>query len=165
MATKSKGKASVSTLAQQLIAGTNKHLANTAQLLIAGGSFTPAQVTTKLQAIVNLRSDVNAARATTKAKVAAEATDMAPLRTFMDAFVTFVKAAFGSAPDVLADFGIQPKSRTPLTVEAKAAAAAKRAATRVARNTMGPKQRLPLRRGTSGIRPRFALRAASAWSR
>ncbi len=36
MATKSKGKASVSALAQQLVAGTNKHFANTAQVSSRG---------------------------------------------------------------------------------------------------------------------------------
>jgi hypothetical protein len=151
MATKSKGKASVSALAQQLIAGTNKHLANTAQVTFAGQSLSPSQVTTKLQAIVNLRSDVDNAKATTKAKVAAEKTDMASLRIFMDAFVAFVKATFGNAPDVLADFGVHPKPRTPLTVEAKAAAAAKRAATRAARHTMGAKQKKGVKGAVTGI--------------
>jgi hypothetical protein len=43
---------------------------------------------------------------------------------------------------VLADFGLRPKKApTPLTVEEKAAAAAKRKATRVARNTMGSQQK------------------------
>jgi len=41
----------------------------------------------------------------------------------------FVKAAFGSRPDVLADFGIPPKkTKMPLTAEPKAAAAVKRTA-------------------------------------
>ena len=45
----------------------------------------------------------------------------------MAAFVAFVKATFGNSPDVLADFGLKPKkATTPLTVEQKAAAAAKR---------------------------------------
>ncbi|MDP9001721.1 MAG: hypothetical protein M3O46_16600 [Myxococcota bacterium] len=94
---------------------------------------------------------MDAAKATTKAKVAAEKTDMASLRIFMDAFVTFVKATFGNAPDVLADFGVHPKARTPLTVEAKAAAAAKRAATRAARHTMGAKQKKGVKGAVTGI--------------
>jgi hypothetical protein len=50
--------------------------------------------------------------------------------------------AFGNQPDVLADFGLVPrKAPTPLTVEQKAAAAAKRKATRAARNTMGAVQK------------------------
>jgi hypothetical protein len=43
----------------------------------------------------------------------------------------------------LADFGLNPKkARTPLTIEEKAAAAAKRKATRAARHTMGSKQKV-----------------------
>jgi hypothetical protein len=151
MVTKSKGKASVSALAEQLIAGTNKHLANVAQVMLAGGSFTPVQVTAQLQALVNLRNDVDAAKASTKAKLAVEKADMPAHRIFLDAFVTFVKAAFGNAPDVLADFGLHPKARTPLTVEAKTAAAAKRKATRAARHTTSAKQKKSVKGAVTGI--------------
>ena len=151
MGTKAQGKRSVAALAEQLIAGTNKHLANTAQVMVAGQSLSPAQVTGKLQTLVTLRSDVNAARASTKAKVAVEKADMPSLRIFMDAFVTFVKAAYGNQPDVLADFGVHPKARAPLTVEAKAAAAAKRDATRKARHTMGSRQKKDVKGAVTGI--------------
>jgi hypothetical protein len=144
-------KSSIAALAGQLIAGTNKHLANTTQVMVAGSSFTPAQVTAKLQSLVTLRSDVDASRASTKARIAAEKTDMPALRTFMDAFVTFVKAAFGSQPDVLADFGLHPKARAQLTVEQKTAAAEKRKATRAARHTMGSKQRKTVKGDVTGI--------------
>lgn len=43
MANKKQTKGAVVALAQQLIAGTNKHLANMMQVLLEG-SFTPAQV-------------------------------------------------------------------------------------------------------------------------
>jgi hypothetical protein len=52
-----------------------------------------------------------------------------------------VKAAFGSSPDVLGDFGIAPKPRAQVTANAMVVANAKRAATRAARHTMGSKQR------------------------
>ncbi|MDP9000698.1 MAG: hypothetical protein M3O46_11365 [Myxococcota bacterium] len=151
MATKLNIKGNVVALAQQLIAGTNKHLANTAQVMLVGGSFTPAQVTEKLQALVKLRNDVDAAKASTKARLAVEKTDMPALRVFMDAFVSFVKAGFGTAPDVLADFGLHPKARTPLTAEAKTAAAAKRKATRAARHTTGAKKKKSVKGAVTGI--------------
>jgi DNA gyrase/topoisomerase IV subunit B len=151
MATKTQGKGTVVGLAEKLIAGTNKHLANTTQVMLAGGSFTPAQVTERLQELVNLRNDVDAAKASTKARLATEKANMPALRTHMDALVTFVKAAFGNAPDVLADFGLHPKARTPLTVEAKTAAAAKRKATRAARHTTGPKKKLSVTGDVTGI--------------
>lgn len=162
MATKTKGKGAVVAFAEQLIAGTNKHLANTAQVLLAGGSYAPAQVTAQLQALVNLRTEVDAAKASTKAKLAVEKADMPELRIFMNAFVTFVKAAFGTAPDVLADFGLHPKARTQLTAEAKTAAAAKRKATRAARHTTSAKQKILPHRWLEGIRPGSSPRVSSA---
>lgn len=58
----------------------------------------------------------------------------------MSAVIAFVRFNFGSDPEALADFGLKPpKARTPLTAEQKAAAAAKRKATREARGTKGPK--------------------------
>jgi hypothetical protein len=164
MATKAQGKGKAVSLAEQLIAGTNKHLANLTQVTFAPGSFTPAQITARLQALVNLRADVLAAQAQAKAKLAAEKADTPALRTFEGALVAFVKATFGNAPDVLADFGIHPKTRTPLTVEAKAAAAAKRAGTRAARHTTGAKRKKAIKGAVTGIvvTPIIAPQPASA---
>jgi hypothetical protein len=151
MGAKNNGKGQVVAFAKQLIAGADKHLAKTTQVAFAGGSFTPDQITSKLQAIVDLRTGVEAAKATTKAKIAVETADTPALRTFMRAFVSYVKVAYGTSPDVLADFGLNPKARAPLTVEAKAAAAAKRTATRAARHTMGTKQKKAIKGAVTGI--------------
>jgi hypothetical protein len=151
MATKKNTKSQVVVTAQQLIAGTSKHLSSTTPVALLGGSFTADQITSKLQTLVSLRSDVDAAKATAKAKIANEAAQTPALLAFMSALESFVKAAFGSSPDVLADFGMTPKSRAQLTVEAKAAAVAKRAATRAARHTMGPKQKKGIKGDVSGI--------------
>jgi len=137
-----KGNGNVATLAGQLAAGITKRLANAGQLTLAGGTFTPAQVATQLLQVVQLQQAVDDARAATTAKVAAMAAQLPALRTVMSAFVQYLRAAFGNQPDVLADFGLLPrKVATPLTVEQKATAAAKRAATRAKRNTMGPVQK------------------------
>ncbi len=151
MATKIKGKGSVADFAKNLIAGTAKHVANETQVTFAAGSFTPAQITAKLQTLVNLRDGVDAAKAAAKTKLAAEKADMPALRTFMAAYVAYVKAVFGGSPEVLADFGIHPKARAPLTVEAKAAADAKRKATREARHVMGSKQRKRVKGAVTGV--------------
>jgi hypothetical protein len=151
MATIKNTKGQVVVVAKQLIAGTEKHLTSATQIPLVGGSFTPAQITSELQSLVTLRADVDASKASTTAKIANEATRMPALRAFMSAFESFVKGAFGSSPDVLADFGITRKSRAPLTVEAKAAAAAKRASTRAARHTMGSKQKLAVVGDVTGV--------------
>ncbi len=111
MGTKISSKGQVAAHAKQLIAGAEKHLANVTQVTRVGSSFTPAQLTAKLQQVVTLREDVDAAKASTKAKIVAEKADMPALRTLMSALLSHVKAAFGNSPDVLADFGVHPKAR------------------------------------------------------
>jgi hypothetical protein len=96
---------------------------------------------------------VDDAKAAAKAKIADELAQASPLRSHMAAFVAFVKVAFGKSPDVLADFGLKPrKMKTPLTIEQKAAAAAKRKATRAARHTMGTSQKKKVK-GTTIVTP------------
>jgi len=121
------------------------------QVMVAGGSYTPAQITEKLQAIVDLRREVDAAKATIKAKLVKEKTAMPALCTFRGALMSSINGAFVNQPDVLADFGISLRARTPLTAEAKTAAAAKRNATRAARHTMGSKQRKSVKGAVTGI--------------
>jgi hypothetical protein len=144
-------KSKVVAAAQQLSAATAKHLASGTQVSLLGSSFTPDQVTTKLQSVVTLRDNVNAARSSLKAAIAAEAAQTPDLRSFMAAYESYVKAAFGSSIDVLNDFGLAPKSRTPLSAEATIAAVAKRASTRAARHTMGPKQKLGVKGDVTGV--------------
>jgi hypothetical protein len=123
-----------------LVAGTKQHFSNAGSLMFGGVSYTPAQVEAFLQTIVDLRTAVDKAKADTKAKIAAEKAQMSALRGQVAAYVAYIRATFGSAPDILAAFGLKPKkARAPLTTEKKAAAIAKTQATRTARHTMGPK--------------------------
>jgi hypothetical protein len=149
MARNTKNKGLVVATAKQFVAGTAKHLGSMAQVTLLGSSFTPAQLESKLQALVDLRSDVDAARAAATAKLANEAAQTPALLALMGALESFVKATFGASPDVLADFGLAPKARAQVTVETKAVANAKRKATRAARHTMGPKQK----KGIVGVIP------------
>ena len=151
MATRPDSKGQATVLAQQLIAGTGKHLSSTTQVNLAGSSFTSAEITAKLQSLVTLRANVDAAKASTKEMLATEAAQMPALRTLMSAYVAHIKAAYVGSPGVLADFGISLKSRAPLTVEDKAAAVAKRAATREARHTMGPQQKKGIKGAVKGV--------------
>ncbi|HEV3194211.1 MAG TPA: hypothetical protein VGY54_27085 [Polyangiaceae bacterium] len=152
MSTLKKGNRKEADFATQLVAGAQKHLSNIGQLVIEGSTFTPAEAQAKLIAFANLRNDVDAARATLKAKLTAEMAQLAGLREFFLAFVTFVKAAFGNSPDILADFGVKPKkARKPLTVEQKAAAAAKRKSTRAARGVIGTRKRAVIKGDVTGV--------------
>jgi hypothetical protein len=166
MATKMKtSKGKVVELAKKLIEGTAKHLGNGAQARFAGGSYTADQITSKLTQVVKLRSDVDTAKAATKARLAAEDADMPALRTFMGALVSFVKVNFDNAPEVLADFGIVPRAaRIEPTVEVKTAAVAKRAATRAARHTMGRRAKKAVKGDVTGVTvtPVTAMRSMAA---
>jgi hypothetical protein len=64
--THSVSKSQDANLAESLIAGTAKHLTSTASVVILGTPYTPAEITTKLQSIVTLRTDVDNAKALTK---------------------------------------------------------------------------------------------------
>jgi hypothetical protein len=152
MATTRQNKGSETALATLLVAGTQKHFATVASLTFASASFTPAQVAAKLQELVTLRTDTDNARATLETKVAADTVQAPALLTFQRAYVQFVKTTFSNSPDILADFGLKAKkARTPLTVERKATAVAKNAATRSARGTKGAKQKLEVTGAVTGV--------------
>jgi hypothetical protein len=109
---------------------------------VGSETITPAELTQRLQTLVTLRAAVNAAKATTKANLVTEASQTTPIVGLMTEFSAYLRVIYSKSPDVLADFGLKPrKPNTPLTVQAKAAAAAKRKATRAARHTMGKVQK------------------------
>ncbi len=129
-------------LAQKVLAGTKKHLSSLSSLMLESGTFTPDQIETSIQTLIDLRTAVDTARAATQAKLADEQAQAPLLQSRMAALIAYARTAFSNSPDVLADFGLAPrKAKTPLTTAQQAAAAAKRAATREARHTMGTKQK------------------------
>lgn len=139
-------------LAASLAAGAQKHIAAGTSLSVGGSLLTLAQIETTLNGFASLRTAVDAARAALQAKLATETAQTAAMNAFLSAFVKIVRGMFGSQPDVLADFGLQPtKAKTPLTVEQKAAAAAKREATREARGTKGSKQKASIKGNVTGV--------------
>jgi hypothetical protein len=135
-------KASRATRAANLAAGFKKRYSNGSEKITLpdGQTKTIDEVTTGLQAVVTNRANVTAARAALKAEVEAEGAQLPALVELMRAAVAFVRFNFGSDPEALADFGLQPhKARTPPTAEQKAIAVAKREATREARGTKSAK--------------------------
>jgi hypothetical protein len=126
-----------------LITGANKHFPNASQVLQVGGAtFTVSGLMALLQSVVDNRNAVEASKAATKAKVQAEQIQAPSRLAVIHALETVVRGMFGDSADVLADFGLEPiKARAPRTTEEKAVSAAKRAATRKARGTMGKNQK------------------------
>jgi hypothetical protein len=151
MSSKADGKGQFVVVAQALLAGTAKHFTGTTSVSFMGSTFTPADITTKLTEIVTLRSGVDTARAAVMAKVATEKASMPSLRAFVQAYEAFLKVNFGGSPDVLADFGIKPKTPATPTAATKAGAVVKRAATREARHTMGSVQKSKVHGDVTGV--------------
>jgi hypothetical protein len=152
MAAKNKGKNEHAALATVLIAGIQKHFANVTTITFAGRTMTPAQLTSELQTLVNLRNDVIAAQVAAKAKLATEASQAPAIDATMVAFVDFVRGMFAGQPDALADFGQKPKkARTPMTAEQQAAANAKRKSTLEARGIVGSKKRKAVKGAVTGV--------------
>jgi hypothetical protein len=140
------------TLATELVAGIQKHLASVQQMTVGGSTFTPAQATAQLTALATLRGNANAAKAAWAATLSTENSQAPTLRAFLTSFVSYVRATFGNAPNTLADFGLAPrKAPTPLTGEQVAAKAAKAEATRKARGTVGKTKKLAITGNVSGV--------------
>jgi hypothetical protein len=141
MAKNNRNRVQVVAAAKKFIAGTAKHFGNVTQVTMSGGSYTPAEITSTLQSLVDLDAAVDAARIMTAVKVAAEAAQIPAASALLSALRTYVRAIYGASPDVLADFGLAPKKQAQVSPETQVIAAAKRKATRAARHTMGPKQK------------------------
>ena len=111
-------------------------------LPLGGTTYTPAT----LVALVQSRIDAANQVATDKAAWQNAVKTYDALNTKVTVVVHDLKqlviGAFGATSSKLADFGFSPKKVTVLTPAQKAAAAAKRAATRKARGTLGPKAKL-----------------------
>jgi hypothetical protein len=152
MATLKNSKATQSTRATQLMAGFQKHLATVQSLTLASVAYTPAQITAALTALVALYAAVDTAKSVVKAKLAAEAAQAPALLSLMAALMAYVKLTYSESPDVLADFGLEPKkAKTPLTTAQQAAAVAKREATRAARGTTGSKAKKAVKGDVVGV--------------
>jgi hypothetical protein len=139
-------------LAAQFSAGAAKHFPSGIQLPVGGVTLTLPQIQAQLQGYASMRAEVETTHAAYRAKVAAEDHASPSIDTFIGAFEKVVRGSFGNQADVLKDFGLAPeKARAPLTVEEKAAAAAKRASTRAARGTRGSKAKLAIHGDVTGV--------------
>jgi len=151
MPSKIRGKRRVATFMQQLVEGTEQSLASAQPVMLLGVPRMPAEIAASLRSFADLRAEVEAARASLRAKLALEAGSAPAMRAFLTAYVTYLRAAYGSSPDILASFGLAPRTRPQSTVETKLVAVAKNKATRAARHTMGSRQKKAIRGDVTGV--------------
>jgi hypothetical protein len=137
-------KVTLVTRVRGLIAGTQKHPPS-ASIALGGVTYTEAELVQTLQGLVDALAKVDVTRGGWKDALKSVSDVKAKVGPLMKAYRSWIVATYGDAPAILADYGIEPKARSSPTAETVAGAVAKRAATRKARSTMGPKQKASIK--------------------
>jgi len=136
---------------QALITGLQKQFPS-GQFTLGNTAFTTATLVQALQSLVDAFNAVTAAQATAKVAVATLAATLAKVGPIVLALQHNLLSMFGNATDTLALFGLEPrKAPAPRTSVENAAAAAKAKATRIARGTASPKQKLTVTGNVTGV--------------
>jgi hypothetical protein len=141
----------------QLIVGLKKDIPASTTLLLNAGTYTPPSLSALIQSRIDAANEAEVAKANwlkATQQYAAINTTVTPV---VAGFKQYVLNAFGKTSPLLADFGITAPKKAVLTPAQKQAAAAKRAATRKARGTTGPKAKL----ATTGETVRIAALEAN----
>src|SRR5690348_799814 len=94
---------------QKLLAGVQKHFGSAPSLIVGGKTYTLEQIVELLQSRVDAASAVPPARAAWQNVLALERERLAETKAFVDALKQTILVTFGSAVDVLADFGVSQR--------------------------------------------------------
>jgi hypothetical protein len=128
-------------LYQHLIDGLNKRFAKSPSMVFGGASHTLAELIALLQGLLDVEQAALAARVLAHDAVLAARAKAQTARPTLRGLKKFLLATFGTSAD-LADFGLAPpKPPAVPSTKKRAAAVDKSHATRVARHTLGRKQR------------------------
>jgi hypothetical protein len=131
---------------QQLTFGLTKHAATLPSMLLAGQTVPTAELTAVLQSRIAATARVTSAHAAYLTAVKAYRDEMESTAPLVSNARAALAVGFAGQIEALADFGLEPrKARTPLSPDEMTVAIAKGKATRVARHTMGPKQKAAIR--------------------
>ena len=130
---------------QKLIDGLGKHASAIPNVVIGGVAQTTADIVAVLQARIASAHAADNTRATWQAAVAADRSERANTRQYVSRVRQALLLVFAGQVDALADFGLTGRKPRVITPEAQVAATAKAKATRVARHTMGKKQKAAIK--------------------
>jgi hypothetical protein len=144
-ATPSKYQASV----QKLLAGFSTAFPAKSTLTVSGTALSVAQITAKLQAIVDEYQAILDARSTLQGDLQTAKTNRPTEHELITQLHGALVSFFGSGSAQLLQFGFTPKKAKQTTVATKATAAAKAKATRTLRHTMGSVQKQSVKYGAS----------------
>jgi hypothetical protein len=126
---------------RQAIAGVQKHFATTPTFVLDGTPTTAKDVIATLQGAIDAIDKSATAEKAFHDAVAVQHAAIAKGNALLKALKTLVQNQLGGTEGVLGDFGFKTPARQTPTEATKAAAVAKRAATRTARHTMGTRQK------------------------
>ena len=126
---------------RQAIAGVEAHFASTPSLALDGTPTTPKELVATLQVAIDSIDRAATAEKAFHDAVAAQHAAITTGKARLAALRGLVTNQLGSTEAVLGDFGFTARKRQVPTEATKAAAVAKRAATRTARHTMGKRQK------------------------
>jgi hypothetical protein len=134
-----------------VIAGVKKHLANATSIIIGGTSYAPMDIEKILQDPIDARDATATTTAAFHKAVAAEKAANAKGDALYRGLRKYLTNQYETQPDVLADFGIAIVNRQAPDASTVANAVVKRADTRVARHTMGKRQKRKVTGDVTGI--------------
>jgi hypothetical protein len=126
---------------RKAIVGVQKHYAALTTVIIDGVPRTPAAIVQTLQGAIDGADATAAATATFHKAVADEKQANVEGDALYQGLKAVVVSQFKTSPETLADFGITLPSRRAPAASTVATAVDKRDATRVARHTMGKRQK------------------------
>jgi hypothetical protein len=151
MTTKRINRLAQQTAEDQLSAGLTKHASTLPPITIAGKTISPADLIAMLQVLRTAASAADSTHAAWRAAVATNRTKRKQAATLLTGVNEWLHLAYGTSPDMLGDFGLTPRKKPVVSPEARLAGAAKARATRVARHTMGPKQKRNIKGNVAGV--------------
>ena len=129
---------------QALIAGIQKFLTSYPSLPVDGQNMTPTDIVQLLQERINASQAAQTAEAARIAAFKAETDVRAKTTATRQSLRLMVQGMYSGSPDNLAVFGLKPRKASSETATTRAAAAVKAKATRAARGTKGPKEKLKI---------------------
>jgi hypothetical protein len=133
---------------QQMLQGWQAAIPSGSTVTSSAGSLSQAAVLGQLQEYLGPYQDLDASATAAKSARAQAKLQLTEVRQYYAALKSAVTNLFGEGSPQLAQFGLSPrKPHKALSSSQLAVRAAKAKATRVLRNTMGKKQKAPIKSG------------------
>jgi hypothetical protein len=138
---------------QTLVTGILANLADVSTFAIGGDAYSRDDLVARLHDRIAAAEKSKASKNQWHSDVQSERLVQAAVRPLRKAMRAFVVARYGESSAKLGEFGFVPNKARKTTAKTKATAADKAKATRVARNTVGKKQRKAVKAAAPGTPP------------